>query len=173
MNTYINIGIIISIILGSFLHFAYNLSGKNKIIGYFTPVNESVWEHIKLSVFPVMLITIIIYLISPNDLNNLIPSLAVAVLLPFIIVPLLFYTYTHFTKKAILPIDISIFIISIIIELKVIQRLLLSNQVSLKLSILSFIIIVFILDTIFKYTYNPPKLKIFNSKGIKLYLKVF
>lgn len=173
MNTFINIGIIISIILGSFLHFAYDISGKNKIIGYFTPVNESVWEHMKLSVFPVILTTLVIYIIYPNNLNNLIPALAIASLLPFIIIPILFYTYTHFTKKAILPVDISIFIISVIVDLKIIQNLLLSDQVSLKLSILSFIILIFTLNSIFKYTYNPPKLKIFKSGGLKLYLKIF
>ena len=42
------ISTIIIIILGVLLHFAYEWSGNNNIVGLVTPVNESVWEHMKI-----------------------------------------------------------------------------------------------------------------------------
>jgi hypothetical protein len=35
-------------ILGALLHFVFNWTQQNGIVGLFTPVNESIWEHLKL-----------------------------------------------------------------------------------------------------------------------------
>lgn len=40
---------------GSLLHFVYDLTGENPFVGVFVPVNESVWEHLKLLLLPVFL----------------------------------------------------------------------------------------------------------------------
>ncbi len=53
--------IIFIIILGSLSHFIYEWSGYNKIIGIFVAVNESVWEHIKLAIFPALILMLIQY----------------------------------------------------------------------------------------------------------------
>jgi hypothetical protein len=42
------VGIVFIIIIGSLLHFTFELSG-HQAIGVFSAVNESVWEHLKLS----------------------------------------------------------------------------------------------------------------------------
>ena len=39
------------IIVGSLLHFTYEWSNYSKIVGYFSSVNESIWEHLKLGYF--------------------------------------------------------------------------------------------------------------------------
>lgn len=36
-------------ILGGLTHFFYKLSGENTLVGILCPVNESVWEHLKMS----------------------------------------------------------------------------------------------------------------------------
>ena len=46
------IGFVIVSIAGTLLHFVYDRSGKNKIVGLFAPVNESPFEHLKLLFFP-------------------------------------------------------------------------------------------------------------------------
>jgi glycerol uptake facilitator-like aquaporin len=43
------VGTLFIIFLGSALHFTYELSGKLAIVGAFSAVNESVWEHLKLA----------------------------------------------------------------------------------------------------------------------------
>ena len=40
---------ILELILGTLLHFIYEWSGNNAIIASFSAVNESVWEHLKIS----------------------------------------------------------------------------------------------------------------------------
>ena len=103
LRKHIIIGIIFSIILGVLLHYLYDFLDQNHILGYFSAINESAWEHVKLSVYPLLLTTLIIYLICRNDINNLLPSLAIAAVLPIAIIMLLFLLYVSFTKKAVLP----------------------------------------------------------------------
>lgn len=55
--------VIFTFILGTLLHFTYKLSGENVIVASFSAINESVWEHLKLLYFP-MLLTLIIRLFS-------------------------------------------------------------------------------------------------------------
>ncbi|MDU2196821.1 MAG: DUF6512 family protein [Peptostreptococcaceae bacterium] len=163
LRKHIIIGIIFSIILGVLLHYLYDFLDQNHILGYFSAINESAWEHVKLSVYPLLLTTLIIYLICRNDINNLLPSLAIAAVLPIAIIMLLFLLYVSFTKKAVLPIDLAIYAISIIIPLKIIEKVLLAPQVSPILSILSLIVLIFTIVILFRFTYNPPNLKIFQD----------
>ena len=46
-------------VLGTLLHFTYDWFGNNPIIGVFSAVNESTWEHLKLLFFPTLIVTII------------------------------------------------------------------------------------------------------------------
>ena len=45
-------------ILGSICHFLYEFSDYNPFLALIVPVNESVWEHLKLVFFPVLFLTI-------------------------------------------------------------------------------------------------------------------
>lgn len=171
LHMYINIGIIFSIILGTLLHFTYQLSNSNKIVGYFSAINESIWEHTKLAVFPINIATVIIYSLLGESANNLFPALAIGAVLPIIIIPSIFYFYVSFTKHPIFPLDITIFLISVIVTLKVIEKILLLPQVNLTLNLLSVIIFIFTISSIFSFTYNPPNLKLFKEGSFKLYIK--
>ena len=55
-------GIFFVLITGSLAHFLYGWSGNNHIVGLFTPVSESIWEHMKLIFFPMLIYTCIIFL---------------------------------------------------------------------------------------------------------------
>jgi len=55
------IGIVFIVFVRSALHFTFDLSGRNPFAGIFSAVNESVWEHLKLSFWPALLYVIIEY----------------------------------------------------------------------------------------------------------------
>lgn len=46
------IGGVAILLVGSFLHFAYELSGFSLLVAPFGSVNESTWEHLKLFIWP-------------------------------------------------------------------------------------------------------------------------
>lgn len=55
LKTYTIIGVFFVLAAGSLAHFLYDWTGSNAIAGLFVPVNESVWEHMKLLFFPMLL----------------------------------------------------------------------------------------------------------------------
>lgn len=62
---------IAAILFGVFLHFAYDLSGGNAIVGIFAPVNESVWEHLKLIFVPFTISGIAFYFYTKKKFSNM------------------------------------------------------------------------------------------------------
>lgn len=52
---FIIIGVLVTSVLGTLFHFTYDWSGQNFLVGLFTPVSESTWEHMKLLFFPMLL----------------------------------------------------------------------------------------------------------------------
>lgn len=108
------ISVIIISVVGTFFHFFYEMSGHNKYVALFAAVNESTWEHIKIALTPTLLWGLydgFVYGLNPNYFIAKTLSLLVIIL----VIPIIFYSYTHFTKKALLPIDIIIFYIAIVL----------------------------------------------------------
>lgn len=67
----ITIACMVSILLGVFLHFAYELSGNNVLVGTIAPVNESVWEHLKLIFIPFTLFSVLFYFYTNKKFSNI------------------------------------------------------------------------------------------------------
>lgn len=107
------IGIIFISTLGTLLHFTYDISKHNKIIGLFSAVNESTWEHIKMALTAAFIWSIYdgyLYGTNPNYFIAKVISLVIIIVL----MPLIFYTYTSILKRNYLFIDICSFYITII-----------------------------------------------------------
>lgn len=105
------IGFIVISIVGTLLHFLYEISGHNKVALLFAAV-KSTWEHIKIALTPTFLWSLLDgfkYGASPNYFIAKSASLLVIVFL----IPIIFYTYTAITKKAVLWFDITYFYVTI------------------------------------------------------------
>ncbi|NLC88421.1 MAG: hypothetical protein GX682_06655 [Clostridiaceae bacterium] len=167
MNKVILIQIIVtvlSILLGTLLHFTYQLSGNNKIVGLFSSINESTWEHLKLSFFPIILLGIIEYFFINKYVNNFSEALMIASTISIILVPILFYTYENIFKKHNYIVNILIFIITVIISQFIKYKIITMQDFStVTTNILSIFGIVVISIAFIIFTYNPPKLELFRN----------
>ena len=147
------------VLLGVFLHFAYELSGENPIVGLFASVNESVWEHLKLLFFPMLVLTL--WDLFTTQRNNLcfLPARTTGILAGLAFIVVAFYTISGILGFNVAWIDILLYLISVAvvfwIEKKVAHK---CNTISVKvaIAILIFLIILFIVFTI-----APPALGIF------------
>lgn len=161
---------VISIILGTILHFTYNLSGENNFIGTFSAVNESVWEHLKLAFFPMLILGIIEYFFVKNISNNYIEAKTIGIFLAISFIIVAFFTYTGILGVDILILDILIFITSIIlgetISYKLMKR---ENESNNKTKVLASIILIFLLFSFIICTFNPPKVNLFRDPITKTY----
>lgn len=64
------ISTIFVMISGVLLHFTFGWSNNNVLIGTFSPVNESIWEHLKLLFFPMLITTIMGYFYEGKNICN-------------------------------------------------------------------------------------------------------
>lgn len=107
------IGMIFIAVLGTSLHFLYELSHHNKFVAIFAAVNESTWEHIKICMTPTLLWSLYDGYVYGLNANYFIGK-SLSILTIILLIPILFYSYTAFTKKAILVVDVICFYITVI-----------------------------------------------------------
>ena len=93
------IACIASILLGILFHFAYELSGDNTIVGIFTPVNESVWEHLKLILIPFTVFSIGFYFYTKQKFSNIFLTTLFGNIVGMFVVTTLYYLGTMLFSK--------------------------------------------------------------------------
>jgi hypothetical protein len=157
------IGTIFIIFLGSALHFTYEISGKLPIVGAFSAVNESVWEHLKLAFFPSLMWLLIEYLPLRIQTNNYLTAKMLGTYLMVIVIPIVFYSYTTFSGESIFAIDISSFVVAVIIGQLLSYKLLTYRQLPRNLSKIAVAAIILLALAFMVFTYYPPQLQIFKD----------
>ena len=105
--------IIIISIVGTLSHFLYDISNHNKVVGLFSAVNESTWEHIKIALTPTLLWSILDGLIYGTNANYFYAKFA-SLFIIIILMPTLYYGHKAIIKKEIFILDIISFYIVII-----------------------------------------------------------
>ncbi len=114
---------IFTFILGTLLHFTYKLSGENIIVASFSAINESVWEHLKLLYFPMLLTLIIGYCYIGKNAPNFLCSKTIGIITSMLFTIIFFYTYSGILGKNIAIVDISLFFVATILGEYVAYRL--------------------------------------------------
>ncbi|RKD29318.1 hypothetical protein BET01_08160 [Lacrimispora algidixylanolytica] len=154
------IGILFVWIIGTLFHFVYEWSGENLIVGLISPVNESVWEHMKLIFFPMLLFGL---LTKNKDTNPCQTSAYYAgMLIGTLLIPVMFYLYTPILGKSSLVIDILIFYLSVFIAFAF-SYYLSKNCLLRKYNGLLFFAVTLLMLLFFIFTFVPPPLPIFST----------
>lgn len=156
------IGAVFAIIAGVLLHFTYSWSGENAVVGAFSAVNESTWEHLKLIFFPVLLFMLAEYFIYGDKVSGFFTSKLVAVLSGMITIVVLFYTYSGVIGSNNMFVDIAIFVIGVIVNYLLSYKLISEERFTSKTcNILSLAAIVIIAILFVLWTFDPLSLGIF------------
>lgn len=153
-------------IIGTLSHFVYEWSGSNQIIGAFFPVNESVWEHIKMAVIPSFLWLIIEYFISKEGFFK---AKLFSILTIIISIPILYYIYMFFLNKENVIIDIIIFYLSIGLGQYVYYYIINKDIDDKKANNVSLAVLLIIFISFVLFTYVTPRLDIFKDKNSNTY----
>ena len=157
------LGILFIILIGSMLHFTFELSSYNPLVGVFSAVNESVWEHLKLGFWPALLWTIIEYRQIKREANNFFLAKTVVPYTITAIIPTIFYSYTIFTGDSIFLIDIMSFVVAVIIGQYLSYRLLIHKQLSSNIEKLSLIALLLLALIFVVFTFYPPEIFLFQD----------
>lgn len=163
------IGFFFISILGTLLHFVYEASNYNLVIGCFSAVNESVWEHLKIAVLPMILWTYIEFIVLKYRQDNLWTSLINKIIILCLIVSIIFYLYTAILGKSVLVIDIMLFYLSILVSQLVGYKKIKSKKVSVRTEEVNKYLVILIVITFILFTFCPPKLDIFKDEITSTY----
>ena len=163
------IGVFIIFALSFISHFMYEWF-PNTLFSILFPVNESIWEHMKLIVTPVLIFSLIEYITyKKKDIsyNNFILSYSISMLLCIIIYLMIYLPIDYmFGHSAIVAISL-LFIIFIILE---IISYYIMNYREIKYSNVIGICMIIFMYIIFGYlTYNPIEIDLFYDKSKNIY----
>lgn len=147
-------------VFGTLGHFFYEWSGYNYYVGFFFPVNESTWEHMKLIFFPALFCYIALCFLKRGNEPCIIYAFPKAIFLGTFLIPVLFYTYSGILGFTVSFIDIAIFYICVFISFFYLYKTTITVK-KLEYSLAFNIGLIFLTLLFLCFTYNPPALGIF------------
>ncbi len=162
------IGTLFIIFLGTALHFTFDFSGRNLLVGSFSAVNESVWEHLKLPFWPALLWMLIEVYPLRKAVSNFFAAKVIGTVVMIVIIPAVFYAYTAFTEE-ILAVDIATFMIAVIVGQIISYRLFKKVKPSKRTETIALIVIALIAIIFVAFTFYPPHLSIFQDSNTGQY----
>lgn len=155
-------GVFWIIIVGSMLHFIYEWSKDSPIVGMIAPVNESVWEHLKLGYWSLILFMLIEYIFIGKYVKGFFISKALGILVLEIFIVVVFYSYIQITKEPVLFIDIGSFVVGAVlcqlVSFKILKTKMFNKFDKIGIGILIVIGIILIL-----FTFYPLRFHIFKD----------
>ncbi len=88
------VGLIFTSVMGTLLHFLFDWTGGNGAVALFSAVNESIWEHLKLLLYPMILFALVEYLFWGKALESFWCVKLIGILTGLMLIPVVYYTYT-------------------------------------------------------------------------------
>ena len=156
--------VIFTWILGTILHFLYEWSGDNKIIASFSAVNESTWEHLKLVFFPMLITTIIGFLVIGKDNKKFWCAKTIGIILAMSFIIVFFYTYTGIIGTNFAILDIGSFFVAVILGEYAAYKIMTNEEYKLKCNKkIAIIGLICILLCFIIFTYLPPHIGLFKD----------
>ena len=149
---------IIEFVLGALMHFAYNVF-SNPIVAVIAPVNESIFEHLKLVLYPMLFVSLIVWYRYKNKDLSFLTAIPISIIVGILSVVLIYYFYYFGLGIESLVLDIFLLLLSIFIGNMSFYWVRVHHiQWSMKISF-AIIIILIILFTF--WTFFPPDLPLF------------
>ena len=149
-------------LLGTLLHFLYNLLGENLFIAPFSGVNESTFEHMKLLFWP-MFVFAIIQSFFFRERSDFWCIKLKGIALGLILIPVIFYTYNGVIGKSPDWINITIFFISAAVAYTYEAVALYKNKARCASPRLSLVILLAIGALFVVFTFLTPEIGIFRD----------
>lgn len=170
---WILLGIPFLIVVSFPLHFAYDWSGNSLIVGIFAPVNESVWEHLRLTFWPMLVWWLAGYVISGKgnriSADKWFTSCAVAEVTCMLVIVSFFYTYTGAFGIESIILDIFSLFLGVVVSQFLALHVYNYSKPGQNCLIVSIAILVLLAIAFIAFTFDPPNIPIFKDASTGKY----
>ncbi len=158
------IGIVFTFILGVLLHYTYAWSGRNLLIAFLAPTNESLFEHLKMLLTPYLIWTLVEYVHYGQFMHAFIPAKVISLYLGFGLILGLYLLYEQFASNPVVVGKTLIFAVSVIIAFVVGEFLMtLTFMDSAALEIFFDVVLVVTVLIFAAFTIYPPAGRLFQA----------
>ena len=156
-------GFLITSMLGTFLHFLFDLSGQSVAAALVSAVNESIWEHMKLIYYPTLLFTLVEYRFWGKNYKQFWCVKLMGILTGLVLIPTIYCTYTGIFGASVDWLNIAIFFLAAgtayWLESKLIQK-----EYTCRLNARIAIFLIVMIGIVFTvFTFNPPEIPFFKD----------
>ncbi len=87
-------GFVFTGVVGPLLHFLFDWTGGNAVVALFSAVNESIWEHMKLLYYPMLIYAFVVYARWGQEIPQFWCIKLIGILAGLALIPIIYYTYT-------------------------------------------------------------------------------
>ena len=157
------LGILFISLVGALFHFVFEWSGESPVVGAFVAVNESVFEHLKLTFWPFLIWAAIEYRYINNSANNFIIAKTAGLYVMPVTIIVLFYSYTTITGIESLVADIAIFVVAIVLGQYTGYRLMTRKSLTHRLHLVSLVGMITLGVLYIVFTFYPPHVPFFQD----------
>ncbi len=162
-------GAVLSFGLASLLHFVYDWSGGLRFTALLASVNESVWEHIKILLWPYLLWSFAVYYILRPDSRRLIAARTAGAYTIAVLTICFFYIYTGILGRNVAWVDISAAALWLLAGEIVSLRILNGRWATREYYLISVAALVLLVVMLLCFTVSPPRLGLFADPATGLY----
>lgn len=163
------VGFMFTAIIGTFFHFLFDLTSESIIAALISPVNESIWEHIKLLFFPMFIFALLEYGFLGREYAKFWCIKLKSIVIGIILIPVLYYTYSGIIGKSVDWVNIVIFFVAVGVVYFLETKLFLGNTSCKISSEYAFVMLCMIGIVFFVFTFYPPNIPLFEDPVSKTY----
>lgn len=155
-------------LVGAGLHYTFELSNfQNMLVAFFSAVNESTWEHLKMVFWPGVLFALIEYTYVRDVARNYLVAKTVSLFIMPLIIIVGWYVYTPFTGRSIFPLDLTLFYVAVLAGQIASYKLLTAPPLSRRVYQSAVAGLLVMLVAFSTFTFYPPQNSLFEHFDLK------
>ena len=155
--------VVLFVITGLLLHALHSWAGQNSLIGSLVPINESLWEQLKLIHTPAVTIGFIVWLIVGKYTHNHMTAIFLSTIFSMLFVIVVFYIYVGIFGQSVVAVDVIIYIFAVILLVAVFYYYSVQHPYPHWALVATFVGLSILSILFFVFSYFPPSIPLFES----------
>lgn len=155
-------------LIGAALHFTFEMSNYSSMeVAYFSAVNESTWEHLKMVFFPGLVFALIQYTYVRDAVNNYILAKVAGLFIMPLVITIGWYIYAPILGRSYYPVDLFLFYLAVFLGQWASYKLLTRAPLEKKYTQYAIGVFLVMFVAFSTFTFYPPNIFLFEHLDLK------
>jgi hypothetical protein len=155
-------------LIGAALHFTFEMSNYSSMeVAYFSAVNESTWEHLKMVFFPGLVFALIQYTYVRHAVNNYIVAKVAGLIIMPLVITVGWYIYAPILGRSYYPVDLFLFYLAVFLGQWASYKLLTRAPLEKKYTQYAIGVFLVMFVAFSTFTFFPPNIFLFEHLDLK------